>query len=138
MKYKQQAEDKEIDLKAVLQENVPYVHADIGLVERALSNLIENAFRYTPAKGTVEVAVSHKEDRVGVAVSDNGRGISEEDLPHIFERFYRAEKSRPSRSGGAGLGLAIAKKILELHDATIDVVSEVNVGTTFQFDLHTQ
>ena len=136
MKFRPQAEEREINLEAVLQDNVSYVYADIGLVERALSNLIENAFRYTPAKGSVEVTVSPKQERVGIAVSDSGYGIPEEDMPYIFDRFYQADKSRSSKGGRAGLGLAIAKKILELHGATIDVISEVNVGTTFHFDLH--
>ena len=135
MKFKRQAESQDIDLKADLQEDVPYVYGDIALVERALSNLIENSFHYTPHKGSVAVAVSRKQDLVEVAVSDNGSGIPETDLPHIFERFYRVEKSRSSQGGGTGLGLAIAKKILELHDATIDVASKVGVGTTFQFGL---
>ncbi len=135
MKFKPRAEKRNVDLQAVLPENLPQVKADIGLIERALSNLIDNALRYTPEKGTVKVVLSNSHKRVRVLVSDTGNGISADDLPFIFDRFYRAEKSRARTTGGTGLGLAISKKILELHGSTITVESVVNVGTTFSFDM---
>jgi signal transduction histidine kinase len=104
-------------------------------VERALSNLIDNAIHYTPDGGRVQVRVRNEEHEVGVAVADTGPGIPEDDLPHIFERFYRVDKSRDRDKGGAGLGLAIAKTILELHDRTLTVESTVGEGTTFRFRL---
>ncbi len=138
MKFQPQAERQKIALHLALPEDSPRVHADLGLLERALSNLIENALRYTPEHGRVQVELrSGGNGAVRVLVADTGCGIPEEDLPNIFERFYRVEKSRGRSAGGAGLGLAIAKRILELHGSGIDVQSKVNAGTTLSFDLKT-
>jgi signal transduction histidine kinase len=135
MQYEPQAETHEIDLQAELPERHARVEADIGLVERALSNLIDNAIHYTPTGGQVRVRLDNQERAVCVEVEDTGPGIPEDDLPHIFERFYRVEKSRDREQGGAGLGLAIAKTILELHGRTLEVESTVGEGTTFRFSL---
>nr|NIW98800.1 two-component sensor histidine kinase [Phycisphaerae bacterium] len=75
------------------------------------------------------------DDKVSIKVSDTGRGIPQEDIPHVFDRFYRVDKSRARSSGGSGLGLAIAKKILEAHQSSISVRSVLNQGTTFRFEL---
>ena len=85
------------------RERLSLVYADIGLVERAISNLIDNALRYTPAGGHVRIAPSDEGDAVSVQVIDTGYGIPPEDLPHIFERFYRVEKSRARDKGSRGL-----------------------------------
>jgi signal transduction histidine kinase len=135
MKFKPWAEKSHIELQAVLPEQLPQVYADIGLIERALSNLIENALRYTPEDGNVKIVIDKSEQTVKVVVADTGSGIQEEELPLIFDRFYRVEKSRARATGGAGLGLAIAKKIIDLHQSSIAVESKVNVGTTFSFNL---
>jgi signal transduction histidine kinase len=135
MQYEPQAETHEIDLRAELPERHARVEADIGLVERALSNLIDNAIHYTPTGGQVRVRLDNQEQAVCVEVEDTGPGIPDDDLPHIFERFYRVEKSRDREKGGAGLGLAIAKTILELHNRTLEVESTVGKGTTFRFSL---
>jgi signal transduction histidine kinase len=135
MQYEPQAEEHEIDLRAELPERHARVEADIGLVERALSNLIDNAIHYTPEGGQVRVRLDNQERAVCVEVEDTGPGIPEDDLPHIFERFYRVEKSRDREKGGAGLGLAIAKTILELHGRTLEVESTVGEGTIFRFSL---
>ena len=103
------------------------------MIERALSNLLDNALIYTPEKGEGSVEVQEKDKEASVKVSDNGKGIAENDLPHVFDRFYRADKSRSTE--GTGLGLAITKKIIEAHQGTIEVQSHLNKGTTFQFDL---
>ncbi len=137
MKFKPLAEKKHIQLDAVLPERLPQVYADIGLLERALSNLIDNALRYTPEKGSVKIEIVQTGKKILVKISDTGFGIKEEELPLIFDRFYRVEKSRSRTTGGAGLGLAIAHKILELHKTTISVESKVNRGTTFSFHLDT-
>ncbi len=137
MKFQPNAEKTKINLKAELPQNLPLVYGDIGLIERALSNLMENALRYTPANGTVKVELSGIDHKIRISISDTGVGIPKDELPHIFERFYRVEKSRSREKGGTGLGLAIAKKILEIHNSTISVESEPNVGTTFYFDLKT-
>jgi signal transduction histidine kinase len=135
MKFKPWAEKSHVELQAVLPEQLPQVYADIGLIERALSNLIENALRYTPENGNVKIEIDKSEQTVKVVVADTGSGIQEEELPLIFDRFYRVEKSRARATGGAGLGLAIAKKIIDLHQSSIAVESKVNVGTTFSFNL---
>jgi signal transduction histidine kinase len=135
MQYEPRAEEQAVDLQAELPDRHARVEADIGLVERALSNLIDNAIHYTPDGGEVRVRLDNERDEVCVEVSDTGPGIPEDDLPHIFERFYRVDKSRDRDKGGAGLGLAIAKTILELHGRTLEVESTVGEGTSFRFRL---
>lgn len=135
MQYQPRAEEKGVDLQAELSQRGVRVEADIGLVERALSNLIDNAIQYTPAGGRVGVRVEYEGTAVCVAVADTGPGIPDDDLPHIFDRSYRVEKSRDPDRGGAGLGLAIAKTILELHDQPMEVESTVGEGTVFWFRL---
>lgn len=136
LKVKPQAEKNNIQLEPVFPEKVPLVYGDIALMERALSNLIENAIRYTSASGTVKVIISNTGKSVEIAVSDTGAGIPQKDLPYIFDRFYRVERSRNRMTGGTGLGLAISKKILELHGSEIFVESKVNEGTKFYFELN--
>jgi len=112
------------------------VVGDIALIERVLDNLIENALRHTPAGGMVTVAVQPVGEALAVQVIDTGSGIPAEDLPYIFDRFYQSDKMRTR--GGAGLGLAIARRIVELHGRTIRAASSRGSGTTFAFDLPVQ
>jgi signal transduction histidine kinase len=135
LKHRPQAERASVSLSAVLPPDLPLVLGDISLIERVLSNLIENALAFTPAGGTVRVGLAAGEGSVRVSVADTGSGISAEDLPHIFDRFYRADKSRDRASGGAGLGLAIAKQIVELHASPLEVESEPGRGALFTFSL---
>ena len=102
-------------------------------MQRVLENLIENALRHTPNGGRITLTLMPESDKVVVKLSDTGCGIPKEALPHVFDRFYQLEKSRQNSSSNAGLGLAIAKRILELHGSPILVDSEVNTGTTFTF-----
>ena len=111
--------------------DLPQVYGDPLLVQRAISNLISNAIRYTPKGGDIRVVTRHTDQHVEVAVSDTGAGISKEHLPHIFERFYRADESRARHSGGRGLGLAIVKQIMDQHSGDIRVESEPGKGSTF-------
>lgn len=129
------AEKKEVTLQTTIRADLPSVSGDIGLIEQVLENLIENAIRHTPERGTVTVTLSLENKKILTQVSDTGCGIPPEDLPHIFDRYYQVGNSRLGRSTGAGLGLAIAKRILELHGSSIDVQSIVNDGTTFTFHL---
>ena len=129
------AQKKGIRIAATLPQDMPLVTGDIGLIERALRNLIENALRYTPAGGEVRVALAAGTDHATVRVTDTGPGIDAADLPRIFDRFYRGEKSRSDTSSGAGLGLAITKRILELHDSDVSVESAPGGGTTIGFTL---
>lgn len=98
---------------------------------RLFLNLLDNAVKYTPAHGRIVLEAEARQEAVVVSVSDNGIGISHEHLPHLFERFYRVEKSRSRSMGGTGLGLAIAQEIVHRHDGTISVESRPDCGTTF-------
>lgn len=111
------------------------VPADADRLEQVLVNLVDNALKYTPAGGRVDVRVRRADGEVEVLVNDTGRGIGPEDLPHVFERFYRADRSRARGSGGTGLGLAIAKHIIEAHGGRISVSSRADEGTTFRVTL---
>jgi two-component system OmpR family sensor kinase len=134
MKFQLRAEQGGVTLKAEVTPDLPLVSGDIALMERVLENLLDNAIRYTPAGGRVTVSIVRQNGKLSVRVSDTGRGIAEENLPYIFDRFYRGDTST-DRDGGAGLGLAIAKRILELHGSSLVAESRVNVGTTFVFQV---
>ena len=121
----------EVDMAGEL----PFVRADIGLVERVLENLIENALRHTPSGGRVVVALLLQGQRVRVQVRDSGCGIAAGELRKVFERSYQVDKSRSAGPESSGLGLAIVKRILEVHDSAIQVRSAVNEGTIFEFGL---
>ncbi|WP_455383655.1 ATP-binding protein [Salinispira pacifica] len=139
LKLSATAERRGVEIRPIYARNIPLVRADIALIERVLTNLLENAVRYTPSGGKVTVELSRQGDRVEVAVSDTGCGIDSTDLPYVFDRFYRAERSRvrtADQTGtGSGLGLAIAKRIIELHGGEIAVTSRVNAGSRFSFEL---
>ncbi|WP_019415243.1 ATP-binding protein [Paenisporosarcina sp. TG20] len=108
---------------------------DEDRIEQVLTNLIDNAIRHTANKGKVTVRVEKHNAFVKISVEDTGSGIPAEDIPYIFERFYKADKSRTRSVGGTGLGLAIAKNMVEAHDGVITVKSKGNIGTTFTFTL---
>ena len=132
-KFQLTVANKGIALNSNFPSDLPFVKADIGLIERALENIIQNATRYTAAGGAITVSLTLLPESVRVCVSDTGCGIEERDLPYVFDRFYKAHRENPS--GGAGLGLAITKRILELHGSTIRAESTPNVGTIISFEL---
>ncbi len=134
-KFRVMVEAKQVTLQAKLGEHLPLVSADIGLIERVLENLIENALRYTPQGGRITVILSRMGEKIMTRVTDTGCGIPPSDLPHIFDRYYQVGKKHHAGETGAGLGLAITKRILELHGSAIEVQSVVNQGTTFSFHL---
>ena len=136
-KFQLPAQEKEIELQTHLGPEIPLVFADIGLIVRVLENLMENALRHTPRGGSVSLLLAPRPGSVAVTVSDTGCGIAEEDLPRIFDRFYRKGQSHKAEPAHAGLGLAIVKKILELHGSDIQVHSTPNAGTSFAFSLPT-
>jgi len=105
------------------------INGDRGLIKQALRIFLDNSVRYTPEGGKIKVTGDIKGNRVRIIVEDNGIGISNEDLPHVFNRFYKCDKSRTRESGGTGLGLSIAKWIIEKHNGTIEIESTLNVGT---------
>jgi signal transduction histidine kinase len=122
-------------LEGSVAAGIDPVFMDVRRIGRVLNNLVANALRHTPAGGKVSVMASLISEAVRVEVSDSGEGISGEDQPHIFERFYRGEKSRSRLTGGAGLGLAIAKGIVEAHNGQIGVENKSEGGACFYFIL---
>ncbi len=139
-KLKLAAEKKGIQLSADFGQKLPFVVGDIGMIQRVLENLLENALRHTPTGGTIRLLLSEErsgplEDRIIVKVEDSGTGIAPDDLPHIFDRFYRQQKSRQGGGYHAGLGLAIVKRILELHGGKVTAESHNKQGSVFTFDL---
>jgi signal transduction histidine kinase len=126
---------KEIALSLDLPDNLPPVNIDWQRVNQVLHNLLENAVAHTHKGGTINVAAITRGDWVEVSVSDTGEGIPAEDLPHIFERFYRVDKSRARATGGSGLGLTIAKRLVEAHGGKITVQSKLGKGSRFSFTL---
>ncbi len=111
------------------------VKADRKRIIEVLTNLVVNAIKYGKKGGFVKVGFYDFDDKMMIEVSDNGIGIDKKDLPRIFERFFRVDKSRSREQGGTGLGLSIVKHIIEAHNQTINVQSEINEGTTFTFTL---
>jgi two-component system sensor histidine kinase BaeS len=96
-----------------------------------LSNILNNALKYTPAGKSVTLSVStEKEGFVGFVIKDEGSGMAEDDIPHIFERFYRGDKSRDRKTGGVGIGLSIVKALMDAHNGIIKVKSKLNKGTS--------
>lgn len=124
---------KQVDLQ--LEAEQAMIVADADKLSQVFINLLANALQYTPAGGTVRVAATSSERDVAVTVADTGIGIAQDDLPHIFERFYRTDKSRARRTGGSGIGLTIVKAIVEAHRGTITVQSEPGLGSRFTVSL---
>ncbi|MDH5325064.1 MAG: HAMP domain-containing histidine kinase [Gammaproteobacteria bacterium] len=147
-KYKLAADERGIELRTLFGGELPFVYGDIALIQRVLENLIDNAMRYTPKHGKITVALTPAQENISVTISDTGCGIPAEELPHIFDRFYRIQKNREndaqatknnsSNTGNnynSGLGLAITKRILALHNSQIKAASTLEKGTSFSFKL---
>jgi two-component system sensor histidine kinase BaeS len=133
--FSQLAKQQEITLEGQVESDVDPVLMDTQAIGRVFNNLISNALRHTPPQGRVSVWVRREGPGVDVTVSDTGEGIRGQDIPHIFERFYRGDASRRRGTGGAGLGLAIARGIVQAHGGDIQVQSEPGKGTQFTFHL---
>ena len=121
-------------LKLDYPDAVPMVLADAERVEQIMVNLIGNAIRYTPA-GSITIRVQPEAHQVWIEVIDTGIGIAPEYLPQVFERFWRADRSRDRTSGGTGIGLAVSRRLVELQGGVIEVESELDQGSTFRFSL---
>ncbi|MFC4354546.1 ATP-binding protein [Chryseomicrobium palamuruense] len=132
-KFSQRAREKNI--KLTYTSTIPFetkLFVDEDRIEQVLTNLIDNALRHTAEGGKVNVHVTDASEYVKITIEDTGYGIPKEDLPYVFERFYKADKARTRGKGGTGLGLAIAKNIIDRHEGEIRVFSEVGMGTTFE------
>ncbi|MBN2878887.1 MAG: HAMP domain-containing histidine kinase [Clostridia bacterium] len=134
IRYIDRIEEKNIELKVSLSDDFCMVFADIDRIDQVIVNLIDNALKFTPEKGTISIWTKTDEEKVLVGVSDTGCGISKEDLDYIFERFFKSDKAHSNKIG-SGLGLSIVKKILDQHGETIFVRSDPNQGTKFIFTL---
>lgn len=116
-------------------DGAPWLDADPVRMRQALGNLVSNALRHTPVDGTVTLTARRDGDEVVFTVSDTGAGIAPEDLPHVFDRFWRAEKSRSRRTGGSGLGLPIVRHLIAAHGGTAVAASEPGAGAAFTLRL---
>ena len=128
-KHKIQADNKNQILDCFVTANVPKVYADRDGIERVVTNIITNSIKYTGENGTIKVYVGAVHNDAYIKVIDNGIGVPKEDLPRVFERFYRVDKARSREMGGTGLGLPIAKEIIEANGGSIVMNSEVGKGT---------
>jgi len=128
--------DSAHEILCVCDENAITVETDKNLFTECLRAIIDNAIKYTPEGGGITVGCRMREKFAEITVADTGIGISAEDLPHIFERFYRCDKARGRAKGSTGLGLSIAKSIAETMGGEIEVSSNVGVGTTFTIKLY--
>ena len=134
LRLKPMAEIKNVDLKLVLNEKIQ-LKADSEKIQQAIINIIENAIKYTPSGGVVELKLYNENKEAIIEIKDNGIGIPAEKIQNIFERFYRVDSARARDTGGTGLGLSIAWQIVILHKGTIEVESEVGAGSTFYIKL---
>lgn len=132
--YEVLAKEKNISLIHQPTPNLPLTYGDISLVERVIQNLIDNALKFTPRNGKIEIKLEKVDDKIRFRIVDTGVGIAENELIAIFDRYKSGENGEEKKKG-IGLGLAIAKKIIEMHDSTIEVSSKLNKGTSFSFQL---
>lgn len=132
-KFQGLAKDNDIQLYAEIENGLTSISFDPDRIEQVLTNLIDNGIRHTPKGGVVKLSVTSDVKGILIEVKDSGSGIPEEDLPFVFERFYKADKARTRGRAGTGLGLAIAKNIIDAHRGHISVQSKIGQGTTFSF-----
>jgi len=130
------AEAKNIRLEFYCKQSQVFLRGDTDRLKQVFINLIGNAINYTPVEGDVKIILLECEENVRIHVKDSGVGIIEEEIPRIFERFYRVDRARSRHSGGTGLGLAIVKHLIEAHHGNISVRSKVGEGSEFIIELH--
>lgn len=133
--YKDRAVQQQRTFTSDIPKQAVYLRADIQLLQRAITNLLDNAFKYTPPGGQIHLRCCTQSHHAIIQVEDNGVGIPEADLPHIFDRFYRVDVARSRQTGGFGLGLSIAQQIVQAHGGQIKVKSVFGQGTTFEIEI---
>ena len=133
--YQHLAQKHQVSLSVHSEEHTIFVYADPKRITQVLENLISNSIKYGKENGNTDIYIHDLDEQFLIEISDNGPGISPEHLPRLFERFYRADKSRNRKINGTGLGLSIVKNIIEAHEQTINIRSELDKGTTFSFTL---
>jgi len=134
-RFRAQASTQQVDIQLSLVPGCPSILVDPTRIEQVLNNLLSNALRYTPSGGKIELSLKTDAQAVKITIHDNGPGISEQALPHIFERFFRADRSRNRSEGGSGLGLAIALQIAELHGGRLTADNAPQGGAVFTLSL---
>jgi signal transduction histidine kinase len=134
-KFAALAAEQDITLAVQLAQQLPGITIDSHRIEQVLTNLLANALRHTPSQGIVTIRAEVDGRRLLISVADTGPGIPPKDIPHLFDRFWRGDKSRARDRGGAGLGLAIARQLVDTHGGTIWVSSDQNTGATFHIAL---
>ncbi|MBS3766182.1 ATP-binding protein, partial [Candidatus Bipolaricaulota bacterium] len=127
-------EEENLDLNIDSNGKV-LLNVDPDRIHQVLQNLLENAIIHSPERGTIQLDTEFTDNQIEISISDEGEGIPEEDLPHVFDRFYRVDRSRSRTTGGTGLGLTISKELVEAHGGEIDVRSEEGEGSTFTVTL---
>jgi two-component system phosphate regulon sensor histidine kinase PhoR len=129
------AEKKQQTIRLKLNNALPHLLGVPEYLERAVSNLLDNAIKYTPAQGEITLSGARQQNNIIIEVRDNGIGIPVSDQPRIFERFYRVDRSRSREMGGTGLGLSIVKHVAQVHRGSIDVTSFPGQGSAFRLQL---
>lgn len=134
--FRSQAETKGILLTTSIDLDIPEIPIDRTRISQVIDNLLQNAISYTPPGGEIAVTLKKTEEkRISISVKDTGPGISEENLPFVFERFYRSNQAQVTNTEGSGLGLTIAKELVEAHGGTIYAENNINIGSNFTFSL---
>ena len=133
--FRAQAAAKQVDIELFISPNCPEIPVDPSRIEQVLNNLLSNALRHAPTLGKIELSLKCDRKSAVITIRDNGEGIPEHALPHIFERFYRADRSRSRSEGGSGLGLAIALQIAKLHGGTLTADNHPQGGAVFTLSL---
>jgi signal transduction histidine kinase len=134
-RYKSKASDRSVNLRLVSDTDLPAVLGDSKSLERALMALVDNAIKFSPMGGDVEIRMKQKDGQVMVAVEDHGIGIPTENISRIFDRFYHMDRSGDDLFSGIGLGLAITRQVIEQHHGSLDVTSTSGKGSTFTVTL---
>jgi signal transduction histidine kinase len=135
LQFEQKILQKKIKMTLIIEDEDILVHADYNQIQRALTNLIDNALKFCENGDEVTLETTLIGDQVRVSVKDTGPGIAEDDLKHIWTRFHKADRSRGKDKKGVGLGLSIVREIIKGHHQTVDVYSQLGKGTTFTFTL---